>query len=270
MGKQNLNNSKVSNLKQLIHGRCLGVRFLTHCTKACRWPVFAEAKTSSSGRPNLTVKRSFTARNTGSLPIFISGFFVEDSECEGYGFSVMNCRPGLTLMPNATHKVDIAFTPDFTLTRVQRNLFIRTSLSGPPLNFSMVATLPPQSLAPCWAALPRPAWEWLVGCIAIVAMVFFLVCVVFAAFFEADRILSTTFIGVTTDACRRRFHRCEASIAEEEKVVATMPLNLKEIGKEAIVTYTTNDSAGLRRRVVATMNGSGLSNGVHDVSESPV
>lgn len=54
--------------------------------------------------PNLTVKRSFTARNTGALPISVHGFQISGLPCEGYGFRVLNCEP-FYLAPNATRKV---------------------------------------------------------------------------------------------------------------------------------------------------------------------
>lgn len=54
--------------------------------------------------PNLTVKRSFTARNTGALSISVHGFDISGLACEGYGFRVLNCEP-FKLPPNATRKV---------------------------------------------------------------------------------------------------------------------------------------------------------------------
>ena len=68
------------------------------------------------------------ARNTGELPIDIFGFYISGVSCEGYGFKVLNCEP-FKLNPNATKKIDIAFTPDFTLSRIERELLILTSLS---------------------------------------------------------------------------------------------------------------------------------------------
>ena len=38
--------------------------------------------------PNLTVKRPFTARNTGQVPIWVTGFEIDGYPCEGYGFKV--------------------------------------------------------------------------------------------------------------------------------------------------------------------------------------
>ena len=38
--------------------------------------------------PGVTVKRHFTARNTGEVPIWVTGFNIDGYSCEGYGFKV--------------------------------------------------------------------------------------------------------------------------------------------------------------------------------------
>lgn len=65
---------------------------------------FSEEKQRKFPAPNLTVKRSFTARNTGALPITVQGFYISGLPCEGYGFRVLNCDP-FYLGPNSTRKV---------------------------------------------------------------------------------------------------------------------------------------------------------------------
>ncbi|KAK7872556.1 hypothetical protein R5R35_013787 [Gryllus longicercus] len=151
--------------------------------------------------PNLTVKRSFTARNTGDLNIFVSGFNINGLPCEGYGFRVLNCVP-FQLPPNGTRKIDIAFTPDFTLARIQRSLSIETSL-GISVNYSLITTLPPYFLASCSSVLGRPSWEPLLYYSAISFMTFILFCVLAAAFLESDRILKCAFVAVAKDKALR-------------------------------------------------------------------
>ncbi|KAF4522088.1 hypothetical protein B566_EDAN004073 [Ephemera danica] len=147
-------------------------------------------KMRKSPLPLLTVKRSFTARNTGELPIYISNFLINDLPCEGFGFKVLNCKPFL-LTANSSRKVEIAFSPDFTLARVQRVLKIITSL-GPnelgTVNYSLVATLPVSLLVPCGQAIPRPPWEAVFYYCMVVFMMFLLFCVVAFALIESDRI----------------------------------------------------------------------------------
>lgn len=147
--------------------------------------------------PNLTVKRSFTARNTGELPIYISGFRINGLPCEGYGFRIMNCA-AFHLEPNGTRKIDIAFTPDFTLARIQRTLGIDTSL-GVPVNYTLITTLPPYFLATCSSVLSRPNWEPLLYYSAVSFMTFLFFCVLAAAFLESDRILKCTLVALAKD-----------------------------------------------------------------------
>ncbi|KAJ9592481.1 hypothetical protein L9F63_015897, partial [Diploptera punctata] len=151
--------------------------------------------------PNLTVKRSFTARNTGELPIHITAFNINGLPCEGYGFRILNCAP-FHLLPNGTRKIDIAFTPDFTLARIQRTLVIETSL-GIPVNYTLITTLPPYFLQTCSSVLGRPSWEPLLYYSAISFMAFLLFCVLAAAFLESDRILKCALMAMARDRAAR-------------------------------------------------------------------
>ena len=96
---------------------------------------------------------------------------MEGMPCEGYGFKVLNCE-GFNLEPSGTKDIDIAFSPDFTLSKVSRQLTLRTSINGGMavhetsgvhprglVNYTLVATLPPHMLAVCGSILPRPGWE---------------------------------------------------------------------------------------------------------------
>ncbi|XP_014295059.1 transmembrane protein 131 [Microplitis demolitor] len=156
--------------------------------------------------PNLTVKRSFTARNTGELPINIYGFYINGLECVGYGFKVLNCEP-FVLHPNATRKIDIAFTPDFTLARIERQLMISTSL-GTDLDeknnltrgmvkLTLLTTVPMHSLELCSRVIIRPSWERPVQWAAISLSCILLICVLAISFLEADRILRNALITMS-------------------------------------------------------------------------
>ncbi|KAK4301005.1 hypothetical protein Pmani_026827 [Petrolisthes manimaculis] len=173
------------------------------------------SKSSKYYQPNFTVKRSFQARNTGELPVEVWGFSINELPCEGYGFKVLDCE-GFQLAPNGSHKVDIAFTPDFTLSKIQQRLIIHTSLGvmedpeeGSPLGwistpepgrveYSMVATVPTHLLAECGAAVPRPTWEPLLYYAVLALMLAMLGGAVILAALEADHILKTTIVAMTT------------------------------------------------------------------------
>lgn len=180
--------------------------------------------------PNLTVKRSFTARNTGDLSIYVSGFSINGLPCEGYGFRVLNCVP-FQLPPNGTKKIDIAFTPDFTLARIQRSLSIETSL-GISVNYSLITTLPPYFLASCSSVLGRPSWEPVLYYSAITFMTFILFCVLAAAFLESDRILKCAFVAVAKDKALRAASEVKPSPSLQKnsdiKVGCAKPENVSE------------------------------------------
>lgn len=90
--------------------------------------------------PQITVRRSFVARNIGEIPLEVTKMMIyppqvslwtwvmgwtsyDGDACEGYGFRILNCHPFL-LQPNQTHSIDIAFTPDFTLSKVLSALLL--------------------------------------------------------------------------------------------------------------------------------------------------
>ncbi|PNF21398.1 hypothetical protein B7P43_G15334 [Cryptotermes secundus] len=147
--------------------------------------------------PNLTVKRSFTARNTGDLPIHVRGFYINGLPCEGFGFRILNCVT-FHLPQNGTRKIDIAFTPDFTLARIQRTLSIDTSLSI-PVNYTLITTLPPYFLVSCSRVLSRPVWEPLLYYLAVSFMSFLFLSVLSLAYLESDRILKCALIAMARD-----------------------------------------------------------------------
>ncbi|XP_052077045.1 transmembrane protein 131-like isoform X3 [Mytilus californianus] len=136
--------------------------------------------------PNFTVRRSFTLKNTGELPFYVHGYAINNSPCEGYGYKVLDCD-GFELLPNSSKKIDIAFTPDFTMSRIRRSLTVFTSLGG-SANYTLQATVPPHTLSKCSAALPRPNWEPVLYYSITCVMGFLLFCILVAAYFEADRI----------------------------------------------------------------------------------
>ncbi|KAL3880716.1 hypothetical protein ACJMK2_032934, partial [Sinanodonta woodiana] len=143
-------------------------------------------KQSKNIIPNFTVKRTFTLKNTGELPFFVHGYSINESPCEGYGFRVLDCE-GFEMPPNMTRKIDIAFTPDFTMSRIRRILTVHTSL-GSAYNYTLQATVPPHTLSKCAAALPRPNWEPVLYYSIICVMAFLLFSILVASYFEADRI----------------------------------------------------------------------------------
>ncbi|KAM4803740.1 transmembrane protein 131 isoform X1 [Urocitellus parryii] len=107
--------------------------------------------------PNFTLKRTFKVENTGQLQVHVETIEISGYSCEGYGFKVVNCQE-FALSANASKDIIILFTPDFTASRVIRELkFVTTS--GSEFVFVLNASLPYHMLATCAEALPRPNWE---------------------------------------------------------------------------------------------------------------
>ena len=152
-----------------------------------------ETKKSRYSQPLLTVRRQFKIKNSGLTSVYVRGFDIEGSECEGYGFRVLNCD-GFSLAPDEQRDVDIAFTPDFTLSLLSRTLSVRSSLGGDAatLNYTIEASVPYHMLAVCSQALPRPAWEPYLFYSLNSFMVFVLVCVAVAIYTESDRVAKSS------------------------------------------------------------------------------
>ncbi|KAM7388663.1 hypothetical protein PAMP_024824 [Pampus punctatissimus] len=136
--------------------------------------------------PNFTLKRTFRVENTGLLPITIRSAEINGQACEGYGFKVLNCQE-FALKPNASKDLIILFTPDFTSSRVIRELKLVTC-GGSEFVFVLNASLPYHMLATCAETLPRPSWELELYIIVSLIMSSMFLLVIAAAYLEAQSI----------------------------------------------------------------------------------
>lgn len=185
-------------------------------------------KMSSSGVNMLiSSKRTFTAKNYGEVPLMINAMKVENDACVGYGFKVLNCEP-FQLMPNESKKIEIAFSPDFTLSRVTRTLNFDTSI-GTNVNFTLIGTVASSCLEICGSNMQRPHWEADLKKNALIFFWIALVIVVLAAIIDSDRMLKDHFRMVS-----------------REKGPIQPPLDLRLIGQETssssepVQCYPTN------------------------------
>ncbi|XP_061680776.1 transmembrane protein 131 isoform X2 [Syngnathoides biaculeatus] len=134
----------------------------------------------------LALKRTFRVENTGLLPITVRSAEINGQPCEGFGFKVLNCQEFL-LQPNASKDIAILFTPDFTTSRVIRELKLMT-YGGSEFVFVMNASLPYHMLAVCAETLPRPPWEMQVCFIVSVIMSSMFLLAIGTAYLEAHSI----------------------------------------------------------------------------------
>uniref|UniRef100_A0A8D3DRH0 Transmembrane protein 131 n=1 Tax=Scophthalmus maximus TaxID=52904 RepID=A0A8D3DRH0_SCOMX len=136
--------------------------------------------------PNFTLKRTFRVENTGLLPITIRSAEINGQACEGYGFKVLNCQE-FALKPNSSKDLIILFTPDFTSSRVIRELKLVTC-GGSEFVFVLNASLPYHMLAVCAETLPRPSWELELYIIVSLIMSSMFLLVIATAYLEAQSI----------------------------------------------------------------------------------
>ena len=173
-----------------------------------------EKKSSGGANVLISSKRTFTAKNYGEVPLMISGMRVENGLCLGYGFKVLNCEP-FQLMPNESKKIEIAFSPDFTLSRVVRTLNFDTSI-GTNVNFTLIGTVASSALELCSRNIQRPHWETDFKRNALMVLWVALILVMLASAIDSDRILKE-----------------HIRMIAREKGPIQPPLDLRQIGLEA-------------------------------------
>ncbi|KAK5931265.1 hypothetical protein CgunFtcFv8_027427 [Champsocephalus gunnari] len=163
--------------------------------------------------PNFTLKRTFRVENTGLLPITIRSAEINGQVCEGFGFKVLNCAE-FALKPNASKDLIILFTPDFTSSRVIRELKLVTC-GGSEFVFVLNASLPYHMLATCAETLPRPGWELELYIIVSLIMSSMFLLVIATAYLEAQSIW---------EPFKRR-----VSVETNSTMETGRPFNLREI-----------------------------------------
>ncbi|KAL4656850.1 transmembrane protein 131 [Arapaima gigas] len=151
-----------------------------------------------SKEPNFTLRRTFKLENTGQLPIIIQSMEISGYACEGFGFKVLNCQE-FALKPNASKDIVILFTPDFTASRVIRELKLVTA-GGSEFVFVLNASLPYHMLALCAEALPRPSWELQLYIIISLIMSSMFLLVIATAYLEAQGIWEPFRRGLSFEA----------------------------------------------------------------------
>ncbi|XP_045553451.1 transmembrane protein 131 isoform X2 [Salmo salar] len=139
-----------------------------------------------SKEPKSTLRRTFRVENTGLLPLYIRSAEINGQPCQGYGFKVLNCQQ-FALKPNASEDLVILFTPDFTSSRVIRELKLVTE-GGSEFVFVLNASLPFHMLASCTETLPRPSWELELYVIISLVMSSMFLLVIAIAYLEAQGI----------------------------------------------------------------------------------
>ncbi|XP_055916641.1 transmembrane protein 131 homolog [Eupeodes corollae] len=201
--------------------------------------LLKEQQNPDTTREIVSIRRSFIARNTGEVPILVLTFMIDDQYCEGYGFKVIDCH-GFALKSNSSKKIDIAFTPDFTLARVMRPLIIRTNLSY-LVNYTLMASMTPAVLEHCSKSIQRPPWESRIKQIAIFMLATAFVFVLIAGHLDSDKVLTDHVQNISRD-----------------KGPLQPTLNLRNIAMQA----SSYDEAGDTARNSRVAMGKGINNAI--------
>ncbi|KAF5894648.1 transmembrane protein, partial [Clarias magur] len=163
--------------------------------------------------PNFTLRKTFRLENMGLLPIHIRSVEISGTPCEGYGFKVLNCQE-FALKPNTSKDLIILFTPDFTSSRVIRELKL-VSAGGSEFAFVLNASLPYHMLAACVETIPPPNWELELYIIVSLFMSSMFLLVIATAYLEAQGIWEP-------------FKRC-LSVESNSPMETGKPFDLREI-----------------------------------------
>jgi hypothetical protein len=161
----------------------------------------------------ISSKRTFTAKNYGEVPLTIFGMRVEGDLCMGYGFKVLNCEPFM-LQPNESRKIEIGFSPDFTLSRVVRTLNFDTSI-GSSVNFTLIGSVASPALEVCSQNIQRPEWEADFKSKVLIVLCIALALVLLSSVMDSDKILKEHVRGIV-----------------RERGMMQAPLDLRKIGLE--------------------------------------
>ncbi|CAG9571451.1 unnamed protein product [Danaus chrysippus] len=148
-------------------------------------PFSFEVKECSWGGGGAVVRR-VVARNAGRVPAALGGWRVARAGCVSRGFRVSPCAP-LSLAPNASAPVHLAFSPDYSLARVSASLQLDTDLG--PVEFTLLATVPAKVLAKCAAKTPRPPWDGMMRGVCVLVSIAAFALVLGAGALDAERLL---------------------------------------------------------------------------------
>ena len=177
-------------------------KYLRYCDRATSPSTSTATSTSTSNNApdnsvSVTIKKTFTARNHGDVPIDVFGMYIENLPCEGFGYRIFDCY-NFRIQPNSAKKIEIAYTPDFTLTHVTKMLKFETSLNF-PINFTLQSSVPAQALSACAKVLRRPEWEYKLYLISLSVLAISFLLVLLVSFFDSDKVLKDHVLNISKD-----------------------------------------------------------------------
>jgi hypothetical protein len=135
---------------------------------------------------NLTLRKSFKLKNHGNLNIFINEIRIDKMKCSAFGFEIGTCK-NILLEPNQTYELDIKYQPDFTMSKIVKELEFETNLGI--FKYDLHVKIPKTMLNTCHQVLPRPKFEKYFYYFAILLITMFICILIIVAIFESRNIL---------------------------------------------------------------------------------
>ncbi|XP_028164624.1 transmembrane protein 131 homolog [Ostrinia furnacalis] len=102
------------------------------------------------------VRRALSLHNTGDVPLQLRDWRLAGQPCQARGFRLQPCA-AISLAPNESRPLRLAFTADYTLARVTAALHVRADAAR--LEFALHAHAPAALLRACGPHAPRPPFE---------------------------------------------------------------------------------------------------------------
>ena len=102
------------------------------------------------------VLRTFIARNSGNLPLFIQEFSIDGVGCQKFGFRLHNCGK-FSLKPGEHTSFTVSYRPDFSSSSIEHQLVVTSSLGT--MQVPLAATISPHLLPLLNALQPPLPWE---------------------------------------------------------------------------------------------------------------
>jgi hypothetical protein len=135
---------------------------------------------------NLTLRKSFKLKNHGNLNIFVNEIRIDKMKCSAFGFEIGTCR-NILLEPNQTYELDIKYQPDYTMSKIIKELEFDTNLGI--FRYEVHVKIPKTMLQTCHQVLPRPRFEKYFYYFAIILIIMFIFILIIVAIFESRNIL---------------------------------------------------------------------------------
>jgi hypothetical protein len=174
------------------------------------------------------VLRTFIARNSGNLPLFIQEFSIDGGGCQKFGFRLHNCGK-FSLKPGEHTTFTVSYRPDFSSSLIRHQLVVSSSLGTSQI--PLLATISPHLLPVLNSLQPPLPWEAAMRSLGLnSAVIGGLVLVVLAAFEWNKGPVSQAFASSTSSAESSGQPVAPPSEAEVAKQKATADGSGPDIG----------------------------------------